>query len=229
VKIYTFQNENSNSTPVGVNFTMNWVIENSGECDLPAGLRLIYLDGEEFGDSEPITLEEVLAPGDEITLSASLSAPDRPGSYSSSWALMDDDDNQIGPDFDFEIQTFNPVTSTPRPTNTPEVSPTPEIVEPFGYEINPGNCEYVGNNWQCVLFITPYGGLGPYMLTVTDADPPSTYEGDGPFSHAIFSRRCSAWVNTITVKDLGTGAEQGDAQYYDPDFLFPGGCTFPAP
>jgi hypothetical protein len=224
---FTFQNEGSSSTPSGVNFTMNWVLRNTGSCPLPAGLSWVHQGGEDFGQPEPLELEESLAAGDQIVLSTLLSAPNNPGRYEAVWQFVDSNQQTIGPDIPFEVLVFEPVTATPSPSSTPEESPTPEVIEPFGYNISAGSCEYLDRDWQCQLFINPFGGIGPYTVTVSDADPPSEYQGEGPFSHPILSSRCNPWVNTVSVQDDGTGAILSEAKFFDPNQLFEGGCTFP--
>ena len=224
---YTFQNESSSSTPSGVNFTMNWVLKNTGSCPLPAGLLWVYRSGEDFGQSEPIELVETLTAGDEILLSTLLRAPANPGRYGSVWQLVNSSQESVGPEMQFEILVFEPVTATPRATSTPEESPTPEVIEPFGYNISAGSCEYIDKDWQCQLFINPFGGIGPYTITVSDDDPPSQYQGEGPFSHPILSSRCNPWVNTVSVQDDGTGQILSEAKFFDPHQLFEGGCITP--
>lgn len=224
---YTFQNENSSSTPTGTNFTMNWVLRNTGSCPLPAGLRWVYQRGEEFGQPDSIELEETIASGDEVHLTTLLLAPSNPGRYESVWQLIGPDQETIASDFTFEIVVFVPSTSTPVPTSTPAESPTPEVIEPFGYNLSVASCEYIDRDWQCMLFINPFGGIGPYTVLISDADPPNQYKGEGPFSHPILSSRCNGWVNTVTVTDDGTGQTLSEARFYDPHLLFEGGCTFP--
>lgn len=228
VNSYTFQNQNSSLAPTGVNFTMNWVIRNTGTCPLPIGLKLAYDSGNEFGQSGPVDLEAELAPGDEATFRTTLVAPNSAGRYESTWQVLDAENNPIGPTIDFEVIVFEPTTPTPRATNTPEATPTSDVIEPFGYNISVGNCEYVGSNWQCDMFVNAYGGVGPYKLLVSDDDPPSQYEGAGSFTHKILSRRCNPWVNTITVED-GAGQVLSEAKFYDPNFLFEGGCVAESP
>lgn len=224
---YTFQNENSSSTPAGVNFTMNWVLRNTGSCPILAGSRWAHQGGEDFGTPDALELEDTLAAGDEIILTTLLSAPNNPGRYEGVWQLVNENQEAIGPDIIFEILVFEPVTATPRATSTPEESPTPEFIEPFGYNISAAVCEYLERDWQCQLFINPFGGIGPYTVTISDADPPSEYKGEGPFSHPILSSRCNPWVNTVSVQDDGTGQVLSEAKFFDPNQLFEGGCTFP--
>lgn len=224
VNSYTFQNQNNSSSPVGVDFAMNWVVRNSGTCPLSSGLDLVFDSGHEFEGSAPVKLEQALAAGDEVTLSTTLSAPDSPGRYESSWQLLDEDGNPIGSTLNFEILVYVPQTPIPPPTNTPVVSPTPS--ETFRFDVSAGNCVYVDADWQCDLYVNVYGGISPYTVLISDAVPPSQYTGAGPFTHTIVSRRCNPWVNKVTVKD-SAGQELSVDRYIDPNPYFTDGCHAP--
>lgn len=224
VNSYTFQNQNNSSSPTGIDFTMNWVIRNSGTCPLPSGLDLVFDSGHEFEGTGPVKMDQALDPGDETTLSTTLSAPDSPGRYDSSWQLLDEDGNLIGSALDFEILVYVPQTPTPRATNTPVATPTPS--EPFRFDASAGNCVYDDADWKCDLYVNVYGGIGPYTVLISDKVPPSQYKGAGPFTHTILSRRCNPWVNKITVRD-SAGQELSTDRYFDPNQLFQGGCLAP--
>jgi len=215
----------SSSAPTGSRFPMTWILENSGTCILEEGLEWRYLGGESFGDLDPILLESDLAGGDQATLTARLDAPSRSGNYESTWQLVDADGNQVGTAQTFEVSVYDPVTSTPRPTNTPAAPPTPS--QALGYNLGVGSCEYVGRDWQCTMQITPFGGTGQYIVSVDDAEPPVQYEGGGPFFHTILSGRCNAWVHTITIQDSGSGQVISEARWLDPNSYFEGGCLLP--
>ncbi len=221
VDTYTYNGPNS-SAPTGANFPITWIIENTGTCPLEAGLIWAYEGGESFGDPEPVVTDRDLASGDQIALETRLDAPNRAGRYSSTWLLSDPNGSSIDSGQDFSVLVFDPVTSTPRPTNTPASSPTP--TQALGYNLGVGSCEYIGGDWQCIMQVTAYGGTGQYIVLIDDAEPRSQYEGGGPFFHPILSRRCNAWNHTITIEDQGTGQTVGQAHWIDPDLYFEGGC-----
>ncbi len=223
---YTFQNEASSSTPVDVNFVMNWVLTNDNACPVEAGAEWTFVEGEEFGQSGPVILDDLLLEGDETTLTIGLRAPSTPGRYESTWQLLDASGSPLGSSHSFEVNAFEPQTPTPVQTATPEATATSEVVEQFGRNLSVANCEYVDINWQCDLIVQPYGGRAPYTVAVSDQVPPKVYEGNGPFTHTILWGRCSAWVNNVSVEDA-TGQAISQAEYYDPNALFPGGCTPP--
>jgi tRNA A-37 threonylcarbamoyl transferase component Bud32 len=221
VDTYTFNGPNA-SAPTGSNFPITWIIENTGTCPLEAGLVWSYEGGESFGDPEPVVMDSDLASGDQVTLETRLDAPNGAGRYASTWLLSDPDGSSVDNGQDFSVLVFDPVTSTPRPTNTPASSPTP--TQALGYNLGVGSCEYIGIDWQCILQITAYGGTGQYVVLIDDAEPRSQYEGDGPFFHPILARRCTAWNHTIAIEDQGTGQTFGQAHWIDPDLYFEGGC-----
>ncbi|UCG26211.1 MAG: hypothetical protein JSW55_09585, partial [Chloroflexota bacterium] len=222
VNSYTFQNEASSSTPVDVNFTMNWVLANDSPCPVEAGAEWTHVEGEGFGQSGPVIVDDMLLEGGETTLTIELRAPSSPGRYESTWQLLDASGNPLGSPLTFEVSTFEPQTPTPLHTATPEATATSELVEPLERNLSVVNCEYVEIDWQCDLIIHPYGGRPPYTVTVSDL----VYEGDGPFTHTMLWGRCSAWVNEVSVQDA-TGQTITRDEYFDPHDLFPGGCTSP--
>ncbi|UCG23318.1 MAG: protein kinase, partial [Chloroflexota bacterium] len=218
VNSYTFQNEASSSTPVDVNFVMNWVLANDGPCPVGAGAEWTHVEGEDFGQAGPVIVDDMLLEGDEATLTIELRAPSSPGRYESTWQLLDASGNPLGSPLTFEVSTFEPQTPTPVHTATPEATATSELVEQLDRNLSVVNCEYVDIDWQCDLIIHPYGGRPPYIVTVSDL----VYEGDGPFAHTMLWGRCSAWVNEVSVQDA-TGQTITRDEYFDPHDLFPGG------
>jgi hypothetical protein len=225
---YTFQNENAQSAPVNSDFQMNWVITNSGTCPVPADASWTYVEGEEFDQVGPVALTEELAPGEETTITSPFSAPSQPGTYESTWQLVDAEGNPLGSPQSFEIFVYEPVTPTPTvptPTPTPMVTATPTA--PLSFNIStPYNCEYDSADWVCQITIFVNGGVGPYTVTVTGTDPPATYNGAGPsFTHTIRSRRCFNWNQGITVQDNTTGESVNQGYSLNPDDYFTGGCS----
>jgi hypothetical protein len=221
VNSYTYRNQRSSAAPINASFPMNWILKNDGTCTMPAGLLWSYVEGESFEEEGPVELEEELAPGEETTLQATLQAPSRTGNYESTWQFFDDEGSEFGLPQTFEVTVYVPTTPTPSATPTPEVSPTAS--RPFGYNLSVAACDYVGEDWQCQMFVEPYGGVGPYRF-VTDESPQPVYTGTGPFAHPIISPRCSPWVHTITVTDEGTGQTMSEVRFIDPNVFFAGGC-----
>ncbi|GMQ78110.1 MAG: hypothetical protein BMS9Abin02_0608 [Anaerolineae bacterium] len=221
ISFHTYSNVRTSSAPIGATFPMNLVIKNSGSCPIEDELFLVFVEGEEFNQSGSISLNE-LAPGDEATLKFSLVAPNSAGRFDSTWQFKTSDGTPYGEPILFQVLTYVPATPTPVSTPTPELSPTP--VRAFGYNWFVSGCVYEGLLWNCNFIVEPFGGIGPYSF-VSDEDPPADFSGAGPFIHPILRPRCSAWVQSITVIDEGTGQTFRDPIFINPDNYFEGGCT----
>jgi hypothetical protein len=99
-----------------------------------------------------------VAPGQEVTVQATFRAPAAAGSYEAEWQLEDAAGQPMGDPIDFTLQIYLPATPTPTPppaTPTPAASPT--VVAELGaiIEVDQGSCEYLGDNWRCLLSIHP--------------------------------------------------------------------------
>jgi len=234
VNTFTYQNEAYRSAPVRSTFPVSWVLQNSGDCPWKNGLGWTYRSGDEFGfDGNPLVLDAPVQPGETVTLTARLTAPANPGSYTSAWSLIDlVDEAPFGPELSFNLQVYVPATATAVPTNTPAATPTISATATVEQATTLiwvlQGCEYIGPEWRCQMQITPYGGGGgPYTVWVFDADQPAEYRGTGPFYHFAKARRCSPYIHEVRVQDDATGTAQSQQVYIDPEAEFPGGCTLP--
>ncbi len=226
----------SNAITVQFSFTAEWVLQNSGTCPWPAELSWEYVEGEQFDyDGEPIPLEETVPPGEEITLTASFRAPNAPGTYESTWQLVNEEGNPFGDPVSFEFRAFLPATSTPVPTATSAAPPTVQATD-GQVAWTPGlisNCEYIGDDWRCQLTIQPYiegsNQAGEYTVFVFDlpGGQATTYRGQGPFFHFVIARRCAPYNQSLRIVDDVTATELTAPIYVDPHNHFPGGCTEP--
>jgi serine/threonine protein kinase len=227
----------SNAVTTQFSFTAAWVLRNSGSCPWPEGLTWEYVEGETFEyEGDPIPLEESVPPGEEITITAQLRAPSSPGTYESTWQLVDLDGKLFGEPLTFEFRAFPPATNTPPPTPTPAATPT--VVAATGGKVawTPGlidGCEYIGSDWRCRLTIQPYidgsDVVGEYTVFVFDlpGGQATTYRGQGPFYHFVIARRCAAYNQSLRIIDDITSTELTANVYVDPNIYFPGGCTEP--
>lgn len=229
----------SNAITTQFSFSAAWVLVNSGTCPWPAELQWDYVEGELFDyDGEPVPLAKVVGPDEEITLIASLRAPNDPGTYESTWQLVDGNGEPFGDPVTFEFRAFLPPTSTPVSTATTAAPPTTESTGGGGGQVSwtPGlisNCEYIGADWRCQLTIQPFidgsDQVGEYTVFVFDlpGGQAVTYRGQGPFFHFVISRRCAAYNQSIRIVDDVTATELTANVYVDPNNFFPGGCTEP--
>lgn len=226
----------SNAITTQFSFTAAWVLRNSGTCPWPTELTWEYVEGETFDyEGDPIPLEQSVPPGEEITLTAVMRGPNTPGTYKSTWQLVDEAGHVFGEPVTFEFRAFLPATNTPVPTPTSAATPTAPTV---GGKVawTPGlisNCEYIGDDWRCQLTIQPYiegsDQVGEYTVFVFDlpGGQATTYRGPGPFYHFVIARRCSAYNQSLRIIDDVTGTELTANVYVDPNVYFPGGCTEP--
>lgn len=228
----------SNAITTQFSFTAAWVLQNSGTCPWPTGLQWEYVEGETFNyNGAPIPLGTSVTPDEKITLTAPFKAPNTPGTYKSTWQLVDEAGDVFGEPLTFEFRAFLPATNTPVPTATPVASPTVQAAAGGGKVAwTPGlisNCEYIGDDWRCQLTIQPYiegsDQVGEYTVFVFDlpGGQATTYRGTGPFFHFIIARRCAAYNQSLRIVDDVTATELTAPIYVDPNNVFPGGCTEP--
>jgi len=71
----------------GDSFTKTWTLRNVGTCVWTTDYALIFEEGEQMGGDSPQPLSQEVRPGEEVTLSVMLTAPDTPGSYRGDWML----------------------------------------------------------------------------------------------------------------------------------------------
>lgn len=233
----TTYNRTNAAAPVGREFRLDVVIENSGSCTVPAGLELRYIDGEELEQSSntPFVLAESVAPASQATISLPLIAADTVGQYTGNWGFFNEDNEQFGEPIELSVRVYAPVTTTPTSppaTNTPAVaaSPPAQVNVQFNTEIT--NCEYPGGGieYRCQMVIVPYGGAGnTYTVWVFDSEPAARYFGEGNQVHFITARRCSPWIHEVRVQDEASGQSLSKNIFFDPTAraIFPGGsvCT----
>jgi hypothetical protein len=227
----------NNAVTTQFSFTAAWVLQNNGTCPWPAELRWEYVEGETFAyEGDPILLDETVPPGEEITLTAPFRAPSTPGTYESTWQMVNEAGNLFGAPVTFEFRAFPPATNTPVPTPTSTLPPP--TVQAAGGQVawTPGlisNCEYIGADWRCQLTIQPYiqgsNQTGDYTVFVFDlpGGQATTYRGQGPFFHFVIARRCAAYNQSLRIVDDVTATELTAPIYVDPNNQFPGGCTEP--
>ncbi|HUF39669.1 MAG TPA: NBR1-Ig-like domain-containing protein, partial [Anaerolineales bacterium] len=80
----------------GADFTKTWTLENAGTCTWNTAYTLVFEDGDRMGADESYPLTENIAPGEEVTFSLDLTAPNVDGEYRGEWILRDEDGDAFG-------------------------------------------------------------------------------------------------------------------------------------
>ncbi len=115
--VYSYDNKNSNcvdrftyvsdmTVPDGMtitpytNFPKTWYITNSGDCVWNSNYKIVYQSGNEVGKSKSFSLLKpgnYIQPGESVTVSADLVAPDAVGrTFTTYWAIENDRGERFG-------------------------------------------------------------------------------------------------------------------------------------
>lgn len=88
--------DNENVTR-GAMFDKSWRLRNIGTCDWTPGYELVFQSGDVISNQKIVPLNEVVRPGETISLAVNFVAPMRDGSYRSEWVLRDENGMQFTP------------------------------------------------------------------------------------------------------------------------------------
>lgn len=69
-------------------FTKTWTIKNEGTCAWDSTYKLIFWSGDAMGGATYYDLPEIVAPGDDISITIQLKAPSAEGTYTGYWRLQ---------------------------------------------------------------------------------------------------------------------------------------------
>ena len=103
----------------GQKFTKTWRIMNSGSNAWTTSYKLTYISGDLMGDAKQVTLAQSVPPGQQFDISVDLVAPSQPGTYKSSWQMVNANGTAFGDQVYVQI-----VVSTSVSTPTSAASPT---------------------------------------------------------------------------------------------------------
>lgn len=98
----------------GQKFSKSWTIRNSGTRDWGPGYRLVFEKGFNLGDQNEVPLP-ALKPGQDGSVTVSMTAPSTPGSYRSQWKAKAPDGTLFGTSVSTQINAAAPTVSTPKP------------------------------------------------------------------------------------------------------------------
>lgn len=77
-------------------FVKTWRVRNQGTCSWGPGYALTFAAGTQLGGTASVPFPQVVAPGETVDLSVTLTAPATAGSYRSEWQFQDASGNTFG-------------------------------------------------------------------------------------------------------------------------------------
>jgi hypothetical protein len=103
----------------GESFDKTWLIKNTGTCDWDPNYSLVFVDGDSMDGPAAVTLTStVVAPGGELEVTVTLTAPFVPGTYRGNWKFRNPSGALFGvgtdgnDDFWVEIEVVGETTPT---------------------------------------------------------------------------------------------------------------------
>ena len=88
-------------------FTKSWTLRNDGTCDWTTGYKFVFVDGDRLGGASSQNLPSRIKPGETITLSVNLTAPDDDGEYKGIWRMKSANGATFG-NYWFDIYVGDP-------------------------------------------------------------------------------------------------------------------------
>ena len=101
----------------GESFTKTWTIRNDGVCEWTTDYKFVFIEGDRMGGAASQNLNSSIDPGESITMSVDLTAPDSDGEYTGVWRFKSDDGDIFG---NYWVNIF--VGSPPAPFAVTSVS-----------------------------------------------------------------------------------------------------------
>jgi hypothetical protein len=79
----------------GEEFTKTWTLLNSGSCSWYSGYQLVYASGYQMDGDSPQYISSEISPGESVTFSIDMEAPESEGTYTGNWELQTSDGSVI--------------------------------------------------------------------------------------------------------------------------------------
>ena len=80
----------------GEKFTKTWTIRNNGDCEWTKDFSLDFNTGDRMSGASSTKLGKTVDPGESITLSVDLTAPDKAGDYTARWHVSTEKGAKVG-------------------------------------------------------------------------------------------------------------------------------------
>ncbi len=101
-------------------FEKGWRLRNSGTCPWTTGYSLVFAGGDQMGAPESVPLANPVAPGEEVSVFVTFTAPEAVGTYRSDWVMANSTGQRFGVDgFPDEVIWTQIVVGVPEPTAEP--------------------------------------------------------------------------------------------------------------
>jgi hypothetical protein len=152
----------------GENFTKTWQLKNTGSATWTPTYTLVFMSGNQMGDSVSVPLPKNVPPGETVEVSVNMTAPDQAGNYFGFWILRNTSQKNfgVGPNSDQPVYVEINVQAgggqgTPSATLTPgtsgkTVTDVSIAVDTASFE---GTCPHTFN------FITKFTLIRPATVT----------------------------------------------------------------
>lgn len=104
-----------------------WQVRNNGTCAWSVGYKLVLTKGQALGAPSTVRVPPA-AVGDIVDLSTTLTAPEEPGHYASTWQLQSPVGEFFGPQLtiDFQVEALAQVSTPPTAPDQLQASTTPD-------------------------------------------------------------------------------------------------------
>jgi hypothetical protein len=134
-------------------FIKTWRLKNNGTCSWNSSYSLVFITGDSMGapSSQQLTTG-VVAPGETIDVSVSLTAPASPRTYKGNFQLRNPSGANFGIGLDAKSSFWVQVKVVSASTPTPTLTPTPPAVLQYDFFNRGPNAE-----WRTAAGIIPWG------------------------------------------------------------------------
>jgi hypothetical protein len=116
----------------GSPFVKTWRIKNSGTCDWGAGLKAVFVEGDQLGGATVVSIPPIDA-GRTADVSLALKAPANPGAYKGKWQVRASSGAVLT---GLTVSIIVSATPTPAATATPAATVKPTPVPTFAAVID---------------------------------------------------------------------------------------------
>jgi hypothetical protein len=113
---------------VGQVFTKTWRVTNSGSCTWTTSFKLAFSNGDVMG-GQTAFLANPVPVGQPVDLSVKLTVPNKSGTLTGWWVILDDAGHRVG---DALSVVINVGVLSPTPSGTLTISPTRTLTPPSG-------------------------------------------------------------------------------------------------